>query len=76
MQMMTYRSHMLELTVIGDTINDRVALECWDLSPSGGLWFTITSDADGALLLVPATRAIPLDLLREVATVAQRELAE
>ncbi len=76
MEMITYRGLPLELTVIGDTINDRLSLECWDLSPHGGLWFTLTRGTEGTVLLVPAGREVPLDLLEQVAAIAGTELTE
>jgi hypothetical protein len=76
MEMVTYRGLPLELTVIGDTINDRVSLECWDLSSDGGLWFTLSRDTDGTVILVPNGRYIPLDLLEQVAAIAGTELTE
>ena len=76
MEMITYRGLSLELTVVGDTINDRLSLECWDLSPDGGLWFTLTRGTEGPVTLVPAGREIPLDLLEQVAAIAGTELTE
>lgn len=76
MEMITYRGHPIELTVIGDTINDRLSLECWDLSPGGGLWFTLTRGIDGPVVLLPTGREVPLDLLEQVAAVAGAELTE
>jgi hypothetical protein len=70
------RGRVFELTVIGDTINDELSLECWDLFPGGGLVFTLVKDAGGTMMLRPAGPAIPLDLLEQVAAIAGTELTE
>jgi hypothetical protein len=76
MEMITYKGLPLELTIIGDTINDCLSLECWDLSSDGGLWFTLTRDTEGTVSLVPTARHIPLDLLEQIAAIAGTELTE
>jgi hypothetical protein len=76
MEMITYHGLPLELSVIGDTINDRLSLECWDLSQGGGLWFTLAYEPDGTMYLEPAGRTVPLDLLKQVAAIAETGLAE
>lgn len=76
METILLRGRIFELTIIGDTINDELSLECWDLSPDGGLLFTLVKDTGGTMMLRPAGRAIPLDLLEQVAAIAGTELTE
>lgn len=75
METINYRGRMIELTIVGDTISDEVILECWDLSPEGGLMFTLVR-AEGTLVLRPSGMPIPVDLLEEVAAIAGIELTE
>jgi hypothetical protein len=76
MEAITLRGRVFELSLIGDTVNDELALECWDLSPDGGLLFTLVRDEGGVLQLRPAGAPIPLDLLELVAGIAGTELGE
>jgi hypothetical protein len=55
MQVITYRGRLVELTVLGDTINDVSVLECCDMSPDGGEWFTLSRDTDGVMILGRST---------------------
>jgi hypothetical protein len=76
METISLRGRVFELSIIGDTINDELALECWDLAPDGGLLFTLVRDDGGMLQLRPAGAPIPLDLLEQVAEIAGTELGE
>lgn len=76
METISYRGRVFELSVVGDTINDELTLECWDLAPDGGLLFTLIRDESGALQLRPVGAPIPLDLLEQVAAIAGTELGE
>jgi len=72
---LTYRDRIIELTVVGDTVNDELVLECWDLSPGAGLLFTLVVDHDlEVMLLRPTGQPVPLDLLERVAAIAGTEL--
>lgn len=76
METITYRGRVFELSVVGDNINDELTLECWDLTPDGGLLFILIRDEAGTLQLRPAGSPIPLDLLEQVAAIAGTELGE
>lgn len=76
MEIITYRGRLYELSIIGDTINDKLVLECWDLSAANGPLFTLSRDDDSALTLAPTRSPIPLDLLEKVAVIAGTELIE
>ena len=76
METITLCGRVFELSVIGDTVNDELALECWDLALDGGLLFTLVRDDEGVLHLRPGGAAIPLDLLEQVAAIAGTELGE
>lgn len=76
METITYRGRLFELSVVGDTVNDELTLECWDLTPDGGLLFTLVRDETGALQLRALGGSIPLDLLEQVAAIAGTELGE
>lgn len=74
MEIITYRGRLIELTLTGDPISDQLVLECWDLSPGGGLWFILRRDDQGVIVLHMQRPAIPLDLLERVAMLAGSEL--
>ena len=63
METLTYRGRIYGLTVVGDSASDELALECWDLSPSGRLLFTLVR-THGDLLLRPSGLEIPVGLKR------------
>jgi len=76
-EVINYLGRLYELSVIGDIVNDRLELECWDLSPEGGgLLFTLWRDENSSLMLLPSQLPIPLDLLEKVAIIAGTELIE
>jgi hypothetical protein len=76
-EVIAYRGRLYELSVIGDIVNDRLELECWDLSAEGGgLLFTLWRDENASLILEPSRSPIPLDLLERVAIIAGTELTE
>jgi hypothetical protein len=76
MHVITYRGRLVELTVLGDIVNDELVLECWDMSADGGRWFTLSRDADAGMILKDVQRPVPLDLLEQVAVIAGLELTE
>jgi hypothetical protein len=76
METVVYRGRVFELSVIGDTVNDELVLECWEMSPGGGLLFTLVRDPEGGMTLRPTGMPIPLGLLEQVAEIAGIELTE
>ena len=74
MKALTYRGTPYELSIVGDINEETLTLECWDMSPSGGLLFRLKRDSNGDLMLEPSGAAIPINLIKEAAEVAGLEM--
>jgi hypothetical protein len=74
METFRYLDRMIEITIIGDAINDELVLECWDLGADGGMLFRLVRDGDGALVLRAEKSEIPVALIEKVSAIAGTEL--
>jgi hypothetical protein len=74
METFLYRDRVIEISIIGDAINDELVLECWDLGAGGGRLFRLVRDGDGVLMLRAEKSEIPVALIEKVSTIAGTEL--
>ena len=62
MEVVMIDGKLYEVNVLVSATDEGVSLECWDMSPTGGLLFTLRRNDRGELEVQPQGRSVPFQL--------------